>query len=61
MLVQYGPHFLRFFGGAIGLNPPPPPQGKKFPVCLWLFGTLNILEILQLYASRFHYAYYNVN
>ena len=35
--------------------------GKKVPARLWLFGAFNILQILQLYASRFHYAYFNVN
>ena len=40
---------LRDFFRQVVYRPP-------FPVRPWLFGTFNILEILQLYASRFHYA-----
>ena len=47
-----------FFGKWFTSPSPPHLPGKTFPVRLWLFGTFNIL---QLYASRFHYAYYHVN
>ena len=66
MLLQYGPHFFSTLSSKFGqlakiFLGKRFTAGKKVPARLWLFGTFNILQILQLYASRFHYAYFNVN